>query len=43
MHLLVLEHELECLRVQGFTDIIITVSHLGQQIVNKVAKAPLDL
>ncbi len=30
----VLEHELECLRVQGFTDIIITVSHLGQQIMD---------
>ena len=30
----VLEHELECIRVQGFTDIIITVSHLGQQIMD---------
>lgn len=30
----VLEHELECLRVQGFTDIIITVSHLGQLIMD---------
>lgn len=25
----VLEHEIECLRDQGFTDLIITVSHLG--------------
>lgn len=24
----ILEHELECLRKQGFTDIIMTVSHL---------------
>lgn len=30
----VLEHELECLRDQGFTDIIITVSHLGDIIMN---------
>lgn len=30
----VLEHELECLRRQGFTDIIITVSHLGQIIMD---------
>ena len=30
----VLEHELECLRSQGFTDIIITVSHLGQIIMD---------
>lgn len=29
----VLEHELECLRDQGFTDIIITVSHLGHIIM----------
>lgn len=29
----VLEHELECLRDQGFTDIIITVSHLGNIIM----------
>lgn len=28
----VLEHEIECLRDQGFTDIIITVSHLGNVI-----------
>ena len=26
----VLEHEIECLREQGFNDLIITVSHLGQ-------------
>ncbi len=25
----ILEHEIECLREQGFTDLIITVSHLG--------------
>lgn len=30
----VLEHELECLRDQGFTDIILTVSHLGNIIMN---------
>lgn len=30
----VLEHELECLRNQGFTDIIITVSHLGHIIMD---------
>ena len=30
----VLEHELECLRDQGLTDIIITVSHLGNTIMN---------
>ena len=30
----VLEHELECLRDQGFTDIIITVSHLGNIIID---------
>lgn len=30
----VLEHELECLRDQGFTDIIITVSHLGSIIMD---------
>lgn len=30
----VLERELECLRTQGFTDIIITVSHLGQVIID---------
>lgn len=30
----VLEHELECLRNQGFTDIIITVSHLGNVIMD---------
>ena len=29
----VLEYELECLREQGFTDILITVSHLGEKIV----------
>lgn len=28
----VLEHEIECLKAQGFNDIIITVSHLGEQI-----------
>lgn len=30
----VLEHELDCLRDQGFTDIIITVSHLGHIIMD---------
>lgn len=30
----VLEHEIECLRDQGFTDLIITVSHLGNIIMN---------
>ncbi len=30
----VLEHELECLREQGFTDIIITVSHLSNVIID---------
>ena len=30
----VLEREIECLRVQGFTDIIITVSHLGHIIMD---------
>lgn len=29
----VLEHEIECLRDQGFTELIITVSHLGQIIM----------
>lgn len=29
----VLEHEIGCLRTQGFTDIIITVSHLGNIIM----------
>ncbi len=41
----VLEHEIDCLREQGFTDIIITVSHLGQIIIDyfgdgsKISKA----
>ena len=30
----VLEHEIECLRTQGFTDLIITVSHLGSIIID---------
>lgn len=30
----ILEHEIECLRDQGFTDLIITVSHLGNVIVD---------
>ena len=29
-----LEHEIECLRDQGFTDIILTVSHLGNIIMD---------
>lgn len=30
----ILEREIECLRSQGFTDLIITVSHLGNIIMN---------
>lgn len=30
----VLEHEIECLREQGFTDILITISHLGEIIMD---------
>lgn len=30
----VLEHEIECLRNQGFTDLILTVSHLGNIIMD---------
>lgn len=30
----VLEHEIECLRKQGFTDLLITVSHLGHIIMD---------
>ena len=30
----ILEHELECLRDQGFTEIILTVSHLGHIITD---------
>lgn len=30
----ILEHEIDCLREQGFTDIIITVSHLGNIIMD---------
>lgn len=30
----ILEHEIECLRDQGFTDLIITVSHLGNVIMD---------
>lgn len=30
----ILEHEIECLKKQGFTDIIITVSHLGNIIMD---------
>lgn len=30
----VLEHEIECLRSQGFSDLIITVSHLGHIIMD---------
>ncbi len=30
----VLEREIECLREQGYTDIIITVSHFAEQIIN---------
>lgn len=31
---LVLEHEIECLREQGFTDIILTVSHMADKIID---------
>ena len=30
----VLEHEIECLREQGFTDLVITISHLGSVIMD---------
>lgn len=30
----ILEHEIECLKEQGFTDLIITVSHLGHIIMD---------
>ena len=30
----VLEHEIRCLKEQGFTDLIITVSHLAEHIIN---------
>ncbi len=30
----VLEHEIECLREQGFTDLILTVSHMSDKIIN---------
>lgn len=30
----ILEHEIECLREQGFTDLIITVSHLSNVIID---------
>ena len=30
----VLEHEIDCLREQGFTDIILTVSHLADRIIS---------
>ena len=30
----VLEHEIECLREQGFTDIILTVSHMAEKIID---------
>lgn len=33
-HMPVLEHEIICLRDQGFTDIILTVSHLGSIIMD---------
>ena len=36
----VLEHELECLREQGFTDIILTVSHLGNIIMDYLEMDP---
>ena len=30
----VLEHEMECLREQGFTDILLTVGHLGRVVMD---------
>ena len=30
----ILEHEILCLKKQGFTDILITVSYLGEQIID---------
>ena len=30
----ILEHEIECLRTQGFTDLIITVSHMSSVIMD---------
>ena len=36
----ILEHEIECLRSQGFTDIIITVSYLGNVIVDYFGQSP---
>ena len=30
----ILEHQIECLKEQGFTDIILTVGHLGNHIIN---------
>lgn len=30
----ILEHEINCLKKQGLTDIIITVGYLGQQIID---------
>lgn len=30
----VLEHEINCLKEQGFTDLIITVAHMSEQIIN---------
>ena len=30
----VLEHEIQCLKDQGFTDMILTVSHMADKIIN---------
>lgn len=30
----VLEHEIECLKNQGFTDIVLTVSHMGKMVMD---------
>lgn len=38
----VLEYEIECLREQGFTDIIITVSHLSHIIINYFGNGSKD-
>ena len=32
----VLEHEIECLREQGFTDIILTASHMEEKIIDYI-------
>ena len=38
----VLEWEIECLKKQGFTDILITISHLGQTIIDYFTHLKID-